>query len=443
MRLLQTVLVVLICCRPGFARVDPPLLLTGAHILDPAGQSWIEGSAILIRDGRIESIGPDVSAPAEGRAIDLAGLYLIPGLIDLHTHLLLHPYDETSWNDQVLKESLELRTIRATVAARKTLLAGFTTIRDLGTEGAAFGDVALREATGGIALGPPVHQIIPGPRIFAVTRALVATGTYGPAGFDPRWTVPKGAQEADGADGLRKAVREQIAAGADWVKVYADYRRSPGAPSTATFTEEELRAAVDEARSAGLRVAAHATIDEGIRRASLAGVATIEHGYGASRETLLLMKERGAVLCPTLAAAEAVALYSGWQVGQPAPEGVARSRASFALAHELRVAIACGSDAGVFPHGTNRHELELMVAAGMTPGEALASATQVAAKVLGRESTLGRIASGCAADLIGVRADPLLSITSLGNIQFVMCRGQVLPRGESPPSGPASDPIVR
>ena len=202
-------------------------VLTGARVLAPEGDRWLSGQDVLVEGGKIAAIGPagSLAAPAGARRLDLAGLHLIPGLIDLHTHLLLHPYDETSWDDQVLREPLELRTIRATVAARKTLEAGFTTIRELGTEGAGFADVALRDA---VAAG-----MIPGPRIFAATRAIVAVGAYGPAGFDPRWEVPKGAQEANGADGVRRAARQQIAAGADWVKVYADYRRRPGAPSTA------------------------------------------------------------------------------------------------------------------------------------------------------------------------------------------------------------------
>jgi imidazolonepropionase-like amidohydrolase len=404
----------------------PPLLMTGGHILDPEGHQWIDGSAILARDGRIESIGPGVAAPADAKVLDLKGLYIIPGLMDLHTHLLLHPYDETSWNDQVLKESLELRTIRATAAAKATLLAGFTTIRELGTEGAGFADVALREATGGNGLGPPVHAIIPGPRIFTATRALVATGSYGPAGFDPRWTVPKGAQEADGPDGLRKAVRGQIAAGADWVKLYADYRRFPASPTTPTFAEDELKAAVDEARSAGKPVAAHATTDEGIRRAVLAGVNTIEHGYGASRDTLLLMKERGTVLCPTMAAAEAVARYAGWREDQPPPEGVRKSRESFRMALDEGIIIACGSDAGVFAHGTNWKELELMTRNGMSPGQALASATSVAAGVLGRRADLGRIATGFAADLVAVSGDPMREIGALRSVRLVVCRGEVV-----------------
>lgn len=423
----KIVIAVLCICRPGVcvAQSDPPLIITGGHILDASGRAWVEGSSMLIRAGVIEGIGPDLKPPAEARTIDATGLYIIPGLIDLHTHLLLHPYDETSWSDQVLKESLELRTIRATAAARATLRAGFTTIRDLGTEGAGFADVALRDASGGNAVGPPVRPIIPGPRIFTVTRALVATSTYGPSGFDPRWTVPQGAQETSGPDEMRRAVRQQIGAGADWLKVYADYRRAPGAAATSTYSDDELKAAVDEARAAGKRVAAHATTDDGIRRAVLAGVATIEHGYGATRETLQLMKERGVVLCPTLAAAEAVARYAGWRDNQPVPISVRMSRESFALACEVGVVIACGSDAGVFAHGSNAREIELMVAAGMSPADALTAATTVAARVLGREGALGRIAPGFGADVVGLRLDPLQGPTALREVGWVVSRGRV------------------
>ncbi|HLY79376.1 MAG TPA: amidohydrolase family protein, partial [Caulobacteraceae bacterium] len=340
-----------------------------------------------------------------------------PGLIDLHTHLLLHPYDETPWNDQVLKEPLELRTLRAVGAARATLAAGFTTVRELGTEGAGFADVALRDA---IAM----HWIA-GPRIFASTRAIVASGSYGPEGFDPRWDVPKGAQVADGVDGMRRAVREQIAAGADWIKVYADYARRPGAPSTPTFSQDELAAAVDEARSAGLPVAAHAHTAEGIRRAVLAGVTTIEHGTGATAEVLELMRRRGVALCPTLAAAEAVTRYAGWRPGQPEPARLVEARAGFARALAAKVLIANGSDAGVFAHGENARELELLVAWGMTPRDALRAATATAAAVLGRGRDLGRVAPGAIADLVAFAGDPLAGIAALRHPVLVIKDGRI------------------
>ena len=401
---------------PGEETPREALLLTGARVLAPSGEGWLEGHSVLLEDGRIARIAPsgELDAPPAARHLELDGLYLVPGLIDLHSHLLLHPYDETSWNDQVLRESLELRTIRGVVAARKTLEAGFTTLRDLGTEGAGFADVALRDA---------VEQgLIPGPRIYAVTRALVAGASYGPHGFDPRWDVPKGAQEADGVAGVRRAVREQIAAGADWIKVYADYRRSDGASSTPTFSPEELAALVDEAHTAGLPVAAHASTPEGIRRAVEAGVQTIEHGSGATPEVLELMAERGVVLCPALAAYEAIAGYGGWQPGEPEPERLVRARQMFADARAAGVVIANGSDVGVFDHGDNARELELMVEYGMSPGQALAAATRIAAEVLERDD-LGVIEEGATADLVALGADPLEDISAVRDVRQVIREG--------------------
>lgn len=383
--------------------VPAVVAIVGAHVLSSEGDRWLEGHTVLVRGTLIESV--ERGTPSNVRTLDATGLYLIPGLIDLHSHLLLHPYDEASWNDQVLKESLELRTIRGVVSARRTLEAGFTTLRELGTEGAGFADVALRDA---VASG-----MIPGPRIFTATRALVATGCYGPSGFDPRWTLPKGAQEADGVVGVRVAVRQQIAAGADWIKVYADYRRKPGDPSTPTYSLEELRAIVDEATSAGVPVAAHASTDEAIRRAVLAGVRTIEHGSQAGTEVLQLMASRGVVLCPTLAAAVSMARYSGWQPGDPEPPRITSSKAAFTRALASGVTIACGSDVGVFSHGDNALEIELMAAWGMDNAAALRAATSTAAEVLGRGDSLGRVAPGFLADLVALRSDPLRDPSAL------------------------------
>lgn len=392
-----------------------PVVLHGAHVLVPEANAWREGDVRLVA-GKIESVAR-AGQVGEGEALDLGGLYLVPGLIDLHTHLLLHPYDETKWDEQVLKESLELRTIRAVVQARATLEAGFTTVRELGTEGAGFADVALRDAI--------ARELVSGPRIFTATRAIVATGCYGPAGFDPRWEMPKGAQEADGVDGVRVAVRQQVAAGADWIKFYADYRRAAGAPATPTFSLEEMTALVAEATSAGKPVAAHATTDEGARRATLAGVKTIEHGTEISEATLKLMQARGVVLVPTLAASEAVARYAGWDGAEPAPEHVRAGLATLKKAHELGVPIANGSDAGVFRHGDNARELELLAAALGSPALALRAATLDAARVLSRDD-LGRIAVGCAADLVALEADPLADIHALRRVVLVVRDGRVV-----------------
>ena len=404
--------------QPGIKTDKTTIVLHGALVLDPVRGRLSGARAVVVTNGRIVAVlDNDAGGPPDACRIDLSGLTLLPGLIDLHTHLLLHPYDEAPWNDQVLAESLELRTIRAVPAARATLEAGFTTIRELGTEGAGFADAALRDAIAG--------GIIVGPRIFAATRAIVATGCYGPSGFDPRWDVPKGAQVADGPVGVRKAVRQQIAAGADWIKVYADYRRKPGDPSTPTFSQEELNAIVDEARSAGVPVAAHASTDEAIRRAVRAGVRTIEHGYEASSEVLALMRERGVVLCPTLTASESMARYAGWKPGEPDHPRITLAKELMRRALASGVTIACGSDAGVFAHGDNARELELMVADGMSPADAVRAATATAARVLGRDD-LGRIRKGCAADLVAVRGNPLEDISVLRRPVFVMNDGRIV-----------------
>ena len=394
-------------------------LITGAAVLSPDGESFLSGQAVLIEGRLIRAIAPvqRLTVAADVRRIEAAGAFVIPGLIDLHSHLLLHPYDEASWNDQVLKESLGLRTIRATVSARDTLLAGFTTLRELGTEGAGFADVAIRDA---------IRQgMIPGPRVFTATRAIVATGCYGPAGFAPRFKLPKGAQEADGVTEVRKAVREQVAAGASWIKVYADYRRQPGRPSTPTFSIEEMRAIVDEANSAGVPVAAHASVDTAIRRAVEAGVKTIEHGYDVGEETLELMRERGVVLCPTLNASESMARYAGWQVGQPDHPRIRNAKAMFSRAMKSGVTIACGSDVGVVTHGDNAREIELMSEYGMGATRALQAATSIAAAVLGREQELGRVAPGFLADLVVLEGDPLSDPAALRLVRTVIKDGVV------------------
>jgi imidazolonepropionase-like amidohydrolase len=419
--LLSSLAAIAAAAAPPPRPAEAPLLLSGASVLDSAGARWLEGRDVLVEDGRIARIAAagSFAAPAGAVRVDLSGLHLIPGLIELHSHLLLHPYDETPWNDQVLHEMLEERVIRGVLHARATVEAGFTTVRDLGTEGAGYADVALRDAI--------ARRWIAGPRVFAVTRAIVGTATYGPQGLDPRWAeAPRGAQEVTGAVEMRKAVRQQIAAGADWIKVYADYRRRPGAPSTPTLTEDELRAAVDEAKSAGLSVAAHAYTDEGIRRAVEAGVQTIEHGTEVSDATLALMKRKGVALVPTLAAGEAVARYGGWKPGEPEPARLKEERDFFARALRSGVTIANGSDVGVFSHGENAREPELMVAYGMKPAEALRAATVTAAAVLGKEKELGRIETGYLADLVAVDGDPLVDVQALARPAVVVAAGALV-----------------
>src|SRR2546427_12579294 len=225
---------------------DTVYLLKPAHIFDGESAQLHDGWVVLIHGQKIEAVGPtgEIKAPADAKVIDLPGLTLMPGLIEAHSHILLHPYSETVWNDQVAREPLSLRVARATNHLRNTLLAGFTSLRDLGTEGAGYADVGLKQAV--------QQAIIPGPRLFVATRAIVATGSYGPKGYAPEWTVPQGAEEADGIDGLTRVGREQIGKGADWVKVYADYRWGAGGAAHATLTLEEFEVSGEVAQSAGV-----------------------------------------------------------------------------------------------------------------------------------------------------------------------------------------------
>ena len=398
----------------------PPVtatLLRPAAVFD--GTALHSGWAVLVKGARIAAAGPALATPPGATVIDLPGDTLMPGMIEGHGHLFLHPYNETSWDDQVLHEPLALRTARAVVAAKATLLAGFTTERDLGTEGAGYADVGLKRAID--------EGIVPGPHLLVATRALVATGAYGPKGFEPGIAVPQGAEEAS-SDALVTAVRRQIAAGADVIKLYADYRWGPGEPSRATFSAAEMIAASAAAHDAGRSVAVHASTAEGMRRAIAAGVDTIEHGYDGTPAIFRAMHDRGIALCPTLAAGDAVARYHGWTGGDPVPGGVALSRRSFSMARAAHVAMCVGSDAGVFAHGTNAREMELMVEAGMPPVEVLTAATSGNAAILHIGDTTGSIRPGLAADLVAVAGDPTRDIGAVQRVMLVMKDGAVVVR---------------
>ena len=405
----------LLCAATLAAQPPDIMVLKPARVFD--GEAIHEGWLVRVRGQRIEAAGPATSVDTAGaKVIELPGATLLPGLVEGHSHILLHAYNETPWNDQVTREGPALRAARAVNHLRATLMAGFTTVRDLGTEGAGYADVELKQA---------VNQgIVPGPRVLASTRAIVATGSYAPKGFVLEWRVPQGAEEADGVDSLIRVVRDQIGHGADWIKLYGDYRWGPTPGARPTFSLEEMKLAVETARSAGVPVAVHSSTPEGMRRAILGGAETIEHGDGGTPEVFKLMVDRKVALCPTLAAGDATSQYAGWRKGeQPEPQGIQRKRATFKMALDAGVTILSGSDVGVFPHGENARELELMVDYGMKPGDALKSATSIAGQVLHLQ--IGTTKPGYFADLIAIDGDPTQDIAALRKVKFVMKAGTI------------------
>ncbi|WP_235298941.1 metal-dependent hydrolase family protein [Portibacter marinus] len=384
------------------------------------GENMHENWQVLVLEDLIVEVGAKVSIPTGAKitTLDFSESTLMPGMIEGHSHLLLHPYNETDWNDQVLKESHAERAIRGANHAKATLNSGFTTVRDLGSEGAGYVDVGLKQS---IEKG-----IIPGPRMIVAGKAIVTTGSYGPKGFHEFVKVPLGAEPADGYDDIIKVVRDQIGHGADLIKVYADYRWGLGGTAMPTFTQEELELMVKIAESSGRKVVAHAASAEGMRRATLAGVSTIEHGDGGTKEVFELMREKGVALCPTLAAGDAIMQYRGWKKGvDEEPKRIKDKKASFTQALQSGVTIVAGGDVGVFTHGENVRELEMMVEYGMNSMEVLKSVTSVNANVFGYGAEIGSLRKGLKADLVVVKGNPQEDISNLRNVEWVMQNGQV------------------
>ena len=412
-----SLLIALLLSHFAFSQTDSFYLLRPDRVFD--GEKMHTGWVVLVKGNKIEAAGGmTFKLPANTRIIELPGTTLLPGLIEGHSHLFLHPYNEVSWNDQVLRESRAERVARAVNHAEATLMAGFTTVRDLGTEGAAWDDAGLKNA---IEKG-----VVPGPRMIIATKSIVATGTYGPSFGNPDVEVHKGAAEVAGREELTREMLDQISRGADLIKIYADYRWGRNGEAAPTFSTEDLASAVALARSGGREVVVHASTPEAMRRATLAGVSTIEHGDEGTEEVFRLMKEKGVALCPTLAAGDAIAQYNGWKKGKdPEPARVAAKRKSFASALKSGVTIAMGGDVGVYTHGDNARELEMMVDYGMKPLDVLRSATSVNADVFGYASTIGRIKQGLLADLVAVQGDPSTHISDIRKVRLVMKDGKI------------------
>ena len=401
-----------------------PALPPATIVLQPDrvfdGEQMHAGWAVVVRGDRIDAAGPvaSLTVPAGTRTIALKGTTLMPGMIEGHSHLLLHPYNETVWNDQVLREPLALRVARATNHARATLMAGITTVRDLGTEGAQYADVGLRQAIN--------EGIIPGPRMLVAGPAMVVTGSYAPKGFAPEWSVPQGADEADGLDGVVRAARNQIAHGVDLIKIYADYRWGPNGETRPGFTLGEIQRIVEAANNSGRPVVAHSSTPQGMRNAIMGGVDTIEHGDDGTPEIWKLMVEKNVAFCPTVAAGDATAQYAGWKKGvDPEPARIQRKRQTFKAALDAGVKMCFGGDVGVFAHGDNVRELEIMVDYGMSPAAALVAATSGNAAYFRQAERIGRVKPGLFADLIAVDGDPSTNVKALRQVKFVMKAGKI------------------
>ena len=400
-----------------WAQTPTKYYLTADRIFD--GENMHEGWAVIVEGDKIISAGPKekIKEPAGATKINFPNSTLTPGLIEGHSHLLLYPYNITDWDTQVLKETDSYRTARATVHAKNTLMAGFTTARDLGTEGAGYSDVALKRAIN--------EGIIPGPRLLVAGRAIVSTGSYGPKGYDLDQEIMLGAEPADGND-LVRVVRDQIGKGADFIKIYADYRWGINGEDQPSFTLDELKLINEVTRSSGRIMVCHAKSKEAIRRAVLAGAETIEHGDFIDVEIGKLMKEHNVTYFPTVSAVDVISQYRGWKKGvSPEPANVTNKKKSFKEAIASGVTIGMGGDVGVYPHGENVLEMELMVEYGMKTFDVLKAATSVNARALHMDNQVGFVKDGLKADLVIVTGDPSKNISDLRKVKFVMKDGVV------------------
>lgn len=401
----------------GFVSAQNLYYLTADRVFD--GEALHESWAVVVQNDKIIASGPkaSVKAPDNSIKINFPNSTLTPGLIEGHSHMFLYPYNITDWDTQVLKETDSYRTARATMHAKNTLLAGFTTARDLGTEGAGYADVGLKRAIN--------EGIIPGPRLLVAGRAIVATGSYGPKNYDHDQQIMLGAEAADGNE-LVRVVRDQIGKGADLIKVYADYRWGLNGDNRPSFTLDELKLINEVTRSSGRVMVCHAKSKEAITRAVLAGAETIEHGDDLDTEISKLMKEHNVTFIPTLAAVEMISQYRGWKKGvTPEPASIINKKKSFKAALTNGVTIGMGGDVGVFPHGDNVLEMELMVEYGMSPLDVLKAATSVNARAFHLENQVGFIKPGLKADLLIVAGDPSKNISELRKIKLVMKDGVV------------------
>lgn len=410
-------LVVMLFLCVGYTIAQQNYLITADRLFD--GETIHNDWALLVEGNKIIAVGPKqgIKAPKDAIVVNYSNSTVMPGMIEGHSHLLLYPYNITDWDTQVLKETDSYRTARATVHAKNTLLAGFTTARDLGTEGAGYSDVSLKRAIN--------EGIIIGPRLMVAGRAIVSTGSYGPKGYDTDQQIMLGAEPADGND-LIRVVRDQIGKGADFIKIYADYRWGINGEDKPSFTLDELKLINEVTRSSGRVMVCHAKSKEAIRRAVLAGAETIEHGDFIDVEMGKLMKEHNVTYIPTVSAVDVISQYRGWKKGvtEP-PANVLNKRKSFKEAIASGVAIGMGGDVGVFPHGENASEMELMVEYGLPVMDALKAATSVNSRAFHLDDRLGFLKPGFLADVVVVTGDPSKNISDVKKVKFVMKEGVV------------------